>query len=103
MLTIVLRFASGRSSGSHPMRVRAARRRDSRSRLRAYTASGPKSSKTPSAAVLPNAASQLMELSKRDAVGDRSISGPKKLANGSAPARQPALTGVNRSCTGRDR
>ena len=39
-----------------------------------------------------------MELSKRDAVGDRFIVGPKKLANGSAPARQPALTGVNRSC-----
>jgi hypothetical protein len=53
--------------------------------------------------VLPNAASQLMELSKRDAVGDNSMVGPKKLVNGSAPARQPAFTGVNRSCMVRDR
>ena len=66
-------------------------------------ASGPNWSKMPSDALLPNAASQLIELSNRDAVGDSSIVGPKKLANGSAPARQPALTGVNRSCAALDR
>ena len=53
--------------------------------------------------MLPNAASQLIELSKRDAVGDSSMVGPKKLVKGSAPARQPALIGVNRSCMARDR
>ena len=45
-------------------------------------ASLPKSSKTESAASFPIAASQLIELSKRDAVGDRSMSGPKKLFKG---------------------
>src|SRR2546430_3449388 len=50
------------------------------------------------------AASQLMELSKRDAVSDRFISGPKKLLCGTLPALQPALTGVNRACAaGEDR
>jgi hypothetical protein len=42
---------------------------------------------------LPIAASQLIELSKRDAVVDSVISGPKKLSNGTAPAFQPALIG----------
>ena len=65
--------------------------------------SGPNSSKTLSAARLPSAASQLMELSKRDAVADRFISGPKKLSSGTLPARQPALTGVNRACAAGDR
>ena len=61
-------------------------------------ASAPKSSKTESAASLPIAASQLIELSKRDAVGERSIAGPKKLSNGTAPGlparvdrREPVL------------
>ena len=66
-------------------------------------ASGPNWSKMPSEVLLPKAASQLIELSKRDAVGDSSMVGPKKLVNGSAPARQPALIGVNRSCAARDR
>jgi len=66
-------------------------------------APGPKWSKTARAAWLPIAASQLMELSKRDAVADRFIAGPKKLSNGTLPARQPALTGVNLACAAGDR
>ena len=58
---------------------------------------GPESSKMVRAAWLPISASQLMELSKRDAVADRFIKGPKKLSNGTLPALQPALTGVNRA------
>ncbi len=38
-----------------------------------------------STGVHPSAASRLIELSKRDAVGDRSIVGPKKLSNGIRP------------------
>jgi hypothetical protein len=38
--------------------------------------SGPNCSKTPSDALLPKAASQLMELSNRDAVCDSSMLGP---------------------------
>ncbi len=49
------------------------------------------------------AASQLIELSNRDAVGERSISGPKKLSSGTRPAFQPALTGTNRSWAARER
>jgi len=40
-----------------------------------------------------------MEVSKRDAVGERFICGPKKLSNGTAPALQPALIGANVRCT----
>ncbi len=49
------------------------------------------------------AAAQLIELSNRDAVGEMTISGPKKLANGTVPAFQPALTGTNSSCVERAR
>ena len=66
-------------------------------------ASTPKSSKADSAASFPSAASQLIELSKREAVGERSMSGPKKLSRGTRPARQPALIGVNRCCASGER
>ena len=52
---------------------------------------------------MPIAASQLIELSKRDAVADRFIAGPKKLSDGTLPALQPALTGVNLACAAGDR
>ena len=42
-----------------------------------------------------------MELSQRDAVSDRFISGPKNLSSGTLPALRPALTGVNRACVTR--
>ena len=67
------------------------------------SASAPKRSKTDSAASLPIAATQLIELSNRDAVGDSSIAGPKKLSSGTRPAFQPALMGTNRSWTAGER
>ena len=71
--------------------------------MRAKIASAPKSSNAESAASLPIAATQLIELSKREAVGDSSMSGPKKLLVGTRPAFQPALTGVKRSCISGER
>ena len=56
-----------------------------------------------SAETFPTAATQLIGVSKRDAVDERFIAGPKKLSNGTRPAFQPALIGTHRSCTVRER
>ncbi|MBM3481162.1 MAG: hypothetical protein FJX69_18440 [Alphaproteobacteria bacterium] len=53
----------------------------------------------PRQASSPIAASQEIDWSKRDAVGESSMRGPKKLSKGAAPARQPAESGSRRSCT----
>src|SRR5262245_35666350 len=100
---MLLRFVGGRSTGSHPTSASALRSASARATLRSKIASAPNSSNVFSAASLPIAAIQLIELSNRDAVGDRSIDGPKKLSKGTRPAFHPALTGWNHDCTAWER
>ncbi len=87
----------GRPASSRPRRATPGAARPARGFARRWRRRR-SSSKTERAASFPMAASQLIELSKREAVGERSIVGPKKLSNGTRPAFQPALTGMNRSC-----
>src|SRR5262245_9029850 len=100
---MVLRFAAGRAIGAQPTFVSAALSSSARPRVRREAPAAPNRSNTERAASFPTAASQLIELSKREAVGDRSIAGPKKDSSGTRPAFQPALVGTKRSRAARER
>src|SRR3954447_15760147 len=95
--TIGLGFAACTGAGGQPAPFSAARRVVASSAFLAKIASAPNSSNAESAVSFPTPAIQLIELSKRDAVDDNSIRGPKKLSSGAAAAFQPALIGVNLS------
>ena len=93
--TMLLRLATGRSTGGQPTSQSDALSAPDNSRFPAWIASTPKTSKTERAASFPIAASQLTELSKHDAVGESSMA-PRA---GIAP-RKPTRRSLTRGTSG---